>query len=265
MRSTVVVKSSLISAYTGILVAAICLVWVAAAPAYAQQTTVAATVCQPTSAVTIAQPVSDSTVTETAVELSGSVIQANQIEVYIDDAFDHTIPLGIGQTSFSGVVQVTQGTHTIKLIAINICPGSNGEASSVVTYTPPPSTGGEGVTPEPTPEEEAQEPVSSEKDILPSLPLVPKEVERGFEAVGNWLNIVATYESPTASSLTLARATTIAVGGWLLAFGIATSVVQWLGSALPMFSDMPNTRRTRIISWGIRGVGLLMILGGLFL
>lgn len=266
MRSIVVAKSRVFFSLLSILIGAVFVTIIATSPSYAQQTTVAATVCMPASTVTIVEPTSDSTVTESEVQLSGSVSQANQIEVYIDDVFDHTIPLGVAQTSFTGVVQMTQGTHTLKLVAINICPGPNGTASSVITYTTPPSTGGDGGGQEPpSGEQQTDEPVSSEKDVLPQLPFVPKEVERGFEAVGKWLNIVATYEAPSSSNLTLVRATTIAVGGWLLAFGIATSVVQWLGSALPVFSDMPHTRRTRIITWAIRAFGLLMVLGGLFL
>lgn len=266
MRFTVVGRSKLFFLIAGV-VFGVTAVGVATAPAsLAQQTTVAATVCMPTSSLTITQPVSDSTVTEASVPLAGTVNQANQIEVYIDEIFDHTIPVGVGQTSFSDAIQLAQGTHTIKLVAINICPGPNGSASSVVTYEPPPNTGDGGGTETDTGGSEGgAEPVSSAEDALPALPFVPKEVERTFENVGKWLNIVATYEAPASSSLTLVRATTIAVGGWLLAFGIATTVVQWLGSVLPVFSDMPSTRRTRIIAWAIRALGFFMVLGGLFL
>lgn len=267
MRSTVVAKSSFFFLAVGLLVGATIVGVIAAPSTFAQQTTVAATVCLPTSSVTITQPVSDSTVTEATVPLAGTVGQANQIEVYIDEIFDHTIPIAFGQTSFSDAIQLSQGTHTIKLVAINICPGANGTASSVVTYEPLPNTGGDGGGGNTKTDTSGgpAEPVSSSDDALPSLPFVPKEVEQTFENVGRWLNIVATYEAPASSSLTLVRATTIAIGSWLLAFGIATTVVQWLGSVLPVFSDMPSTRRTRIIAWAIRALGFFMVLGGLFL
>src|SRR3990167_2389805 len=119
MRSIVVAKSKVGLVLFGVLISAVFVAVIAVAPSYAQQTIVAATVCLPASTVMIVEPASDSIVTEAAVQLSGSVSQANQIEVYVDDIFDHTIPLGIAQTSFTGVVQMTQGTHTLKLVAVN--------------------------------------------------------------------------------------------------------------------------------------------------
>ena len=232
----------------------------------AQQTTVAATVCEASSSITLIQPVSDSTVADPSISIAGTVKQANQIEIYVDDVFDSVMPLTVGQTTFNGSVQISQGTHTIKVVAINICPGPNGSDSGVITFEPPPNTGGgSGTGTDTTTGKKPQIPVSSEEDVLPVLPFVPREAIQVFEGVGQWLNIAATYEAPAAPRLTLIRATTIAVGSWLLAFGIATTVVQWLGSAIPLFANMPSTKRSRIISWMIRGIGLLMVLGGIFL
>lgn len=271
MRFTVAGRSSFFLGVLGALLSATVLTLSIAAGARAQQTVVAATVCEPASSISLTQPVSDSTVTQSPVPLAGTVNQATQIEIYVDDIFDSVIPLGVAQTSFTGSVQLAQGTHTIKVVAVNVCPGPNGSDSSVITYTPPPSTGGGGDQTDTSAggsgsvESETGPPVTSGEEPLLSLPFVPREAEKVFEDIGKWLNIVATYEAPASSRLTLLRATTIAVGSWLLAFGIATTVVQWLGSVLPMFSDMPSTRRSKIIARIIRGIGLLMVVAGLFL
>lgn len=268
MRFTVAERGNFLF---GALLGATVLTLSIASGAHAQQTTVAATVCEPSSAISLTQPVSDSTVTQPAVPLAGTVSQAAQIEVYIDEIFDSVIPLGVAQTSYTGSIQIAQGTHTIKVVAVNICPGPNGSASSVVTYTPPPSTGGDGGGTDTSAGgdkpagDDTGPPVTSGEEPLLSLPFVPREAEKVFEDMGKWLNIVATYEAPASSRLTLLRATTIAIGSWLLAFGIATTVVQWLGSVLPMFSDMPATRRSKIIARIIRGIGFLMVIAGLFL
>lgn len=266
MRFTVARNSSRRYYYAFIAFACIALylVWSSAAVS-AQQTTVAATVCESASSITLTQPASDSTAMDASIPIAGTVKQANQIEIYVDDAFDSVMPLTVGQTSFNGSVQISQGTHTIKVVAINICPGPNGSDSSVITFELPPNTSGGGTGTDTTTGEQPEIPVSSEDDVLPVLPFVPREATQVFEGVGQWLNIAATYEAPATPRLTLIRATTIAVGSWLLAFGIATTVVQWLGSAIPLFANVPSTKRSRIISWMIRGIGLLMVLGGLFL
>jgi len=238
----------------------------------AQGTTIGATVCQADSVVSLTQPVSDSTVTDPTVPLAGSVTQANQIEVYVDDVFDSIIPLTMGQTNFTGSVRITQGTHTIKVVAINICPGANGSASSVVTYEPPPeptpSTGGE------TPTEVGSEggvTVSTAGGEITSEGTggqpFPEQLSIPFQRFLGWLNI-NTADTTEGQSLSLWRAVVIGSGLYLLVVGVATTAVQMIASIPAITALLPSpttTGRVKWLSWGFRGLGLLLVLGGLFL
>lgn len=95
------------------------------------------------SSIAITQPSSDSLVNQSAVEVTGTVFRASQIEIYVNNAFGGVIPLSFGATDFSTPVSIGAGTQTIRLVAIDSCQAGNGEASVVLTYLPnvTPSTG----------------------------------------------------------------------------------------------------------------------------
>lgn len=241
--------------------------------AHAEGTIVGATVCQAQSSISLTQPVSDSTVTTPGVAVGGTVSQSNQIEVYIDDVFDSIIPLTIGQTSFAGSVQIAQGTHTIKVVAINLCPGANGTASSVVTYEPPPdttpSTGGE--TPTNVGSESGGVTVSTAGGEITGEGTggqpFPEQLSIPFQRFLGWLNI-NTADTTEGQSLSLWRAVVIGSGLYLLIVGVATTAVQMIATipVVATFLPAPTTAgRVKWLSWGFRGVGLLLVLGGLFL
>jgi hypothetical protein len=271
MHYTVAIKNRFRYVIIGALLCVFLQAALVAGPvAKAVDTSVYAIICGSGSTITMTQPVSDSTTSQSVVPLAGTVDQANQIEVYVDDVFDSVIPLTVGQTNFNSQVTVSPGTHTIKLVAIDACQSAtNGEASAVITYTPPPVDSGPGdqvdtVIPGENGVIIGENPVG-QKEELPLLSFVPAEVTKAFSDIGSWLNIVTTYQGPADDKLTILRATTIVTGSWLLAFGIATTVIQWIGNSIPAFAKIPKTKRTRIISWVIRIIGLLLLIAGLFL
>jgi hypothetical protein len=106
------------------------------------ESVVQAIICRGGATLSISQPVSDSVVVNTTVSLAGEVTQANQIEITIDGQFDGVIPLNAAATSFTTTVQLTPGTHTIRLMAVDACQIANATDQVVVTYQAPPASSG---------------------------------------------------------------------------------------------------------------------------
>lgn len=106
--------------------------------AHASNTTITTVVCNPSagSVISIASPISDSTVNKSSFLVSGSVVGATQIEVRIDDVYNSTISVAPAQGQYLFTATLSTGTHTIKVIANDICAVKNGEASLVITYQP---------------------------------------------------------------------------------------------------------------------------------
>ena len=114
--------------------------------AAATDTQIGARVCgsSPESAsLQITQPTDDSVVNQSVVTLRGAVASASQIIIELDEEYSTTLALATNQTTFSTDVTLPQGTHTITLRAIEVCGGSEGTDSIVLTYQPAvePSTG----------------------------------------------------------------------------------------------------------------------------
>jgi hypothetical protein len=252
-------------------------VWLVAAmalPVAAQSagTTVGLTVCVASSTITISSPTNDSVVNTSPVDISGTVTQANQVEVYVDDVLDHIIPLSMGQTSYSGSVGLAQGTHTVKVVAINACSGADGSASSVVTYTPPSPPSSGGSTGKTTPTTVAGEsPVDTSQTVQETPPTtidaLPALITTPFTSVLQWLNITTT-DAASGHGLTLWRAAVITGGLYLLVVGMAAVIVQMTAS-LPFVATIIPTAspptRAKWVSVTFRILGLLMILGALLL
>lgn len=91
------------------------------------------------STVNITNPQSDRTVTNSSVTISGTVNVASSIEVYIDDVYSSTIPIGLAQETFTTTVSLNVGTHTIKLAANPTCGSEVGTDQIVLTLV---ETGG---------------------------------------------------------------------------------------------------------------------------
>ncbi|RYX79477.1 hypothetical protein EON76_02045 [bacterium] len=237
----------------------------------AQGSAVNAIICSSGSTVTLQQPTSDSIVTSPVVTISGQVTQASQVEVYVNDQLDSISSIPVGQSAFSTTATVSTGTSTIKVVAVDICQLQSGQASSVVTFNPPPENSGSNGS-------DAQTNLPGQgviiggdykvqpktDDQLPFLDLVPPVVGRAFTAVSDWLNITTVFEPGSAPRLTIFRAMAIAIGSWLLAFGLATTVLQWIASS-KIFNRIPKSRRIKTIGKGIRGMGLIILVAGIVL
>lgn len=231
-----------------------------------------AMLCETSSAVSITSPVSDSVVTTSTIPLAGGVSQANQLEVYIDNVFDHVIPLTPTQTSFIGSVHLTAGTHTIKVVAIDACAGTNGTAQVVVTYQPPeeettptgssgaetPTTAG-GVYIGETISESSTPATSGKEEVLLPLGVMAPLLE--------WLNI-KTVDAGETEGLSVWRAVMIGAGMYLLTIGVATVVVQSVATLPTLQAMLPSTSpilRNRWVARGFRLLGIPLILAALFL
>lgn len=103
---------------------------------------VQAIVCREGATLSIVQPISDSVVINTSLPINGMVTQATQIEVTIDGQFNSVVPLNAAATNFATTVQLSAGTHTIRLTAIDACQIANASDQVVVTYEAPPTSGG---------------------------------------------------------------------------------------------------------------------------
>jgi hypothetical protein len=111
------------------------------------QSTIVTRICNDVDAatITITSPVSDSLVNESTVTVTGEATQSNQLEVFVDDAFNGIVSLDSNVSSYSTLIQLPIGTHKITVTAIDACQVKNASQSIVVTYQPAhtPSTGSE--------------------------------------------------------------------------------------------------------------------------
>lgn len=275
-----IAKNALSSLWLLAFVASLAITAGASTQAYAQSSAVYATLCGSSSHVAITQPKSDSTVASSEVTVAGTVSQANQIEVYVDDEFDSTVPLTIGQSTYSTTIQLPAGTHTIRVEAINSCSGQNGEAASVVTYTPPPAQASSGasattgvadsrggavsVGPAPTVTQGGS--ATSQESVMPLG--LPPLLGRPLLQTLDWLNITHQDEQGGSTSLSISRAVFVVLGMYLLVLGVGSVLVDMAASSAAVAAVTPqaNTvRRRQLVRWGVRGVGLLVLLLALFL
>jgi len=234
---------------------------------------IGATVCAASSTITLNTPASDSVVTSPTIELSGNVTQASQVEVEIDGSFDSSIQLSLGQTTYSGSVQVSPGTHTIKVTAISVCPSTNGTASSVVTFAVPPqtpSTGtststnvGGGVTVD-SMATVNHAGTDNNGGLLQQVVVVP------LHMIGMWLNINQNdyAHADTMDKMGIVRAVTFGVGLYLAIIGFTASFLTPI-VALPILAAIvPGATlplRVRWLGRASRILGILLVLGTLFL
>ena len=100
------------------------------------ESNLAAIICDPSQSaeLTVIRPRSDSVVNTADIELSGDVKQASQLELYVDDAYSGVVPLSYNDTTYTTTVAIGLGTHTIKVVAVDVCQVGNATASIVVTY-----------------------------------------------------------------------------------------------------------------------------------
>jgi len=104
----------------------------------AAQSNVQVVICHGTQPATlsIVRPKSDSVVSEPELVVSGTVSQSNQLEIYIDGAFNSVESLPAETSTYTTSAQLSAGTHTIKLVAVDACQVENASLELVITYQP---------------------------------------------------------------------------------------------------------------------------------
>lgn len=230
--------------------------------------TVGAVICEESSQITLTKPVSDSVVTTSTVTLEGSVDQAGQIEIKVDGMYDSTIPLSIGQKSFTGFVQLEPGTHTITITAINICQGENGVTEAVVTYQPSPQAPSKGVD-TPTTVGGMTEEALLPTDMSAREPLgVIEDILEPIGGLADWLNIdLGGGANQELSRLSVGQALALTAGMYLAIIGLAPVVLTKV-AAIPFvasrLSVLPASRRMTVLSRGVRVLGAILIIWILF-
>ena len=234
----------------------------------AAQSVIGATVCAASSTITIDAPESDSVVTSPIVQLSGNVTQASQIEVEIDNEFNDSIQLNIGQTSYTGSVQLSAGTHTIKVTAVSVCPSANGTASVIVTYEAPPQSPSTGSQTSTTIADTQAGSINNSNQSQGGLGLLGT-VLQPLQGLARWLNIdLGDAGHHEVAAMPIARAVVFTAGLYVLIIGLAPSVIQTMASfsfIAGMLPHAPVPVRIRMVAAASRGVGLLLVLGSLFI
>jgi hypothetical protein len=118
-------------------------------PGQAAQTIIETVICNSEQGATlsIASPESDSITDKNTIAVSGQVSQTSQIDITIDGAYDQSLAIAASQTNFEASVQLSVGTHTLELRAIDRCQVEDATEKIVVTYQPKASDGRGSDTP----------------------------------------------------------------------------------------------------------------------
>lgn len=162
--------------------------FVAVPQAYAAQ--IQTIICRTPSTVSIDAPANDTVVTNGAMQLSGSVRQANQVEVYIDGVLDSIVPLSVTDTTYVAHIQLQEGTHTIKVTSIDTCQLGNADASVVVSYQPAVPAPSVGATVPTTVggDTGVRVGVASEAATVPAS-ILPPQITQPLRQLGDELNL----------------------------------------------------------------------------
>ncbi|MDB5183836.1 MAG: hypothetical protein JWO07_517 [Candidatus Saccharibacteria bacterium] len=232
------------------------------APMTFAQSTIKAQLCNQ-SVVTIVQPAHDGTVNNPVVHFTGTVGNANQIEVYVDNNYSTQIPLSSGATTYASDVTIGTGTHAIKLSAVGNCSGvTNGEASLVVTYEPAKAAG-----PTSTNVSENGSKVGSTDSTPQSQSPLSPSLDNNLSSIGQWLNIKIDNQQASQSQLSFVRGGVLVAGLVLSVFGVAAIIVDWFARATSGFLLPALAGAGRILAFRIffRVVGVATVLLALFL
>lgn len=239
--------------------------------AVAGTTQISAEICRAPlgSTIQITSPKSDSTVDTATIAMKGTVSDATQITVTIDGNYSETIPLGASDTSFNFNLNLTKGTHTIKLVANDVCQIQNSSDSVIVTFSgasgngvdTPTSAGGVlvGVS-EVTPPAGGDDPYKQIKQS-PVIGPVLDSMERLYSFSG--LDTTIEQGGVVASAV---RVGAFAVGVTTLTF---TSVVlqnyaMGLVSQFDKYIPSNPFLQHQYHLWILRTIGGIMVLGAIF-
>lgn len=198
------------------------------------QQNIHAIICTDGASLQIEQPSGDSVITTSEVMLSGSVGQANQLEVYVDDQIDSIVSLPVEATTFQTTVQLAPGTRTIKIVAIDACQSKNATASIVMTYQPAVAASTGSATP--TQIEGGVviggTPVSAE---VPAQNPIERIVVGPLHSLADALDLIpsAGAVSPVGVSQPV-RLALVAGGAALVTFSSALLGVEWINKILQL-------------------------------
>lgn len=227
---------------------------------------VGVTVCSgssPPAEVQITEPNDDSVVSQSTIDLRGSVANASQIEIQVDGQYSSTLAVGAAQTTFETQVSLAVGTHTILVIANPICQGPNAQDSIVITYEPEtqPSDGGS------TPTDVGGGVVvgdGSEDDQN-----IETAGVRQIPIIGAAVGLVTDFSAFSGLDATIPANNTV-VGVFRVALTIAaltlivaaSTVAPLFLQAFPGISELFNTnssRRRAYVGWILRVGGVLLM------
>jgi hypothetical protein len=259
-RNSVLGRTS-VAWLTGILISC-AIAW----PAAAVDSEVGAIVCgtgSPGAAIDITQPNDDSVVDQAITTFRGSINNTSQIIVEIDGDYVSTVAIGSNQSVFDTDISLSEGTHTIKMTANDICGTMDASDSVVITYQPDtnPSNG------ETTPTEVDGEPnvtvVTDEQieddDIaqrIEQLPLIGAAVS----VVADFVNISGLESTVSTGNVTVGVARVGITVAALTSVVMASSLAPVAAQALPGLAESFNisSHRSMIyLGWAIRGAGIL--------
>lgn len=237
----------------------------------AQDSEIGALVCgsgSPGASIQINQPINDSVVNVNPTTFRGSVNNTSQITIEIDGNYVNTLAIGNNQTMFSTDLSVSEGTHTIKMTANDICGGADADDSVVISYAPITSPSSGGTTPtavggsttlagQPT----TGEPILDNNftQIIDQIPVVGAAVNTVTDfvrAIG--LESTITSSGDSLSLLGIARvAVTI---GALASIVLASILAPMAITTVPGISEVfhaTSHASMLYLEWVIRGVGVL--------
>lgn len=251
------------------LLAAFGLALFACLPVAATDSQIGAVVCgesSPGASITITQPNDDSIVDRSPVTLRGEVGNTSQIEIMVDDVYVATLAMGANQTMFETDVSLSEGTHTIRLVAYDICQEQDASDEIVITYQPAvdPSDGGStptdvdgGATADP----DNTETTSGGSPLNPTEPRIP--------IVGDILDGIADFAADSGLSQTVSGQNPIvatsrivitisALSMIVLAGNLTPLVIQFVPGASSVFS-LTSPRSRGYLTWLLRAVGVVGI------
>jgi hypothetical protein len=223
----------------------------------AAQSNVQVVICRDTqpAALSVASPKSDSVVSAPTLVVSGAVSQSHQLEVYVDGAFNSIESLPPDASTYTTSIQLSPGTHTLKLIAVDACQVGNAVAELIVTYQPvsAPSTGNQvptvvqGMTNVKVAEVVASNPI----DTFITAPTL---------AVGKAVDLVpADAKSFKESPANIVRFSALMTAGALIFLsGSLTSGLLAAGTHLHLAEISSPLMQSRL-RWLLRGVGITVI------
>lgn len=220
----------------------------------------------PAAQITINEPLDDSVVSNGTITFRGTVANATQVEVAVDDEYNNTISVPSGGTSFEVLLTLTPGTHTVTMTANAICGAPSATTSTVITYQPAtqPSNGGSTPT-----EVGSDRPVTGvviateriDENAAPQaisrLPIVDAIVNqvKDLATIVGLQATVAEEGTPLAVGAARVGVTVAALAAIVTASSLAPMAAQTIPGLAAVFS-VRSHRSMVYLGWIIRGVGV---------